>query len=77
MITAWSIFAVGCRVGRAGEADLRAVPTGRRVEDYVHGLPGRVRAQERWTVVEHAVAVCPDGMQRLLGNAGWDIDGAR
>lgn len=36
-----------------------------------------VRAQERWTVVEHAVAVCPDGMQRLLGNAGWDIDGAR
>jgi hypothetical protein len=25
-------------IGRAGEPDLRAVPTGRRVEDYVHGL---------------------------------------
>jgi SRSO17 transposase len=30
-----------------------------------------------WTVAEHAGAVSPDGMQRLLRTADWDIDGVR
>ncbi len=30
-----------------------------------------------WTLAEHAGAACPDGMQRLLRTAGWDVDGVR
>ncbi len=30
-----------------------------------------------WTLAEHAGAVSPDGMQRLLRTAGWDVDGVR
>jgi SRSO17 transposase len=30
-----------------------------------------------WTVAEHAGAVSPDGMQRLLRTADWDVDGVR
>jgi SRSO17 transposase len=30
-----------------------------------------------WTVSEHAGAVSPDGMQRLLRTADWDVDGVR
>jgi hypothetical protein len=30
-----------------------------------------------WTIAEHAGEVSPDGMQRLLRWADWDVDGAR
>jgi SRSO17 transposase len=30
-----------------------------------------------WTLAEHAGEVAPDGMQRLLRRADWDIDGVR
>ena len=30
-----------------------------------------------WTVAEHAGAVSPDGMQRLLRTADWDVEGVR
>ena len=30
-----------------------------------------------WTLAEYAGAVSPDGMQRLLRTADWDVDGAR
>jgi SRSO17 transposase len=30
-----------------------------------------------WTLAEHAGAVSPDGMQRLLRTADWDVDGVR
>lgn len=30
-----------------------------------------------WTLAEHAGAVSPDGMRRLLRTAGWDVNGVR
>jgi SRSO17 transposase len=30
-----------------------------------------------WTIAEHAAEVSPDGMQRLLRWADWDVDGVR
>lgn len=30
-----------------------------------------------WTIAEHAGQVSPDGMQRLLRQADWDVDGVR
>jgi SRSO17 transposase len=39
---------------------------------------GRHRALGRpHTLAEHAGAVSPDGMQRLLRTAGWDLEGVR
>jgi hypothetical protein len=41
---------------------------------------GPVAGLERkngWTLAGHAGEVCPDGMQRLLRRADWDVDGVR
>jgi len=54
----------------------RAEPR-RRVGDYLRGLLAGLERTNGWTVSEHAGAVCPDGMQRLLRTAGWDVDGVR
>ena len=42
-------------------------------------LAGRVSVERKngWTLAEHAGAVSPDGMQRLLRTADWDVDGVR
>ena len=54
----------------------RAEPR-RRVGDYLRGLLAGLERKNGWTVAEHAGAVSPDGMQRLLRTADWDIDGVR
>ncbi len=33
--------------------------------------------KDGWTLAEHAGEVCPNGMQRLLRKADWDIGGVR
>ena len=48
-----------------------------RVREYVSGLVAGLERKNGWTLAEHAGAVCPDGMQRLLRRADWDIDGVR
>ena len=54
----------------------RAEPR-RRVGDYLRGLLAGLERKNGWTVAEHAGAASPDGMQRLLRTADWDVDGVR
>jgi SRSO17 transposase len=49
----------------------------RRVGSYLRGLLAGLERKNGWTLAEHAGAVSPDGMQRLLRTAGWDVDGVR
>lgn len=49
----------------------------RRVGTYLHGLLAGLERKNGWTLAEHAGAVSPDGMQRLLRTADWDVDGVR
>lgn len=58
--------------GRFGRAEPRA-----RVREYLCGLVAGLERKNGWTLAEHAGEVCPDGMQRLLRRADWDVDGVR
>jgi SRSO17 transposase len=58
--------------GRFGRAEPRA-----RVREYVSGLVAGLERKNGWTVAEWAGEVSPDGMQRLLRRADWDVDGVR
>src|SRR5690242_15410454 len=48
-----------------------------RVREYVSGLVAGLERKNGWTLAEHAGEVGPDGMQRLLRRADWDVDGVR
>ncbi len=81
MITAWWILPGGCRgwtrsVGLIGSRFVRSEPRA-RVGAYVRGLLAGLERKNGWTLAEHAGAVSPDGMQRLLRTADWDVDGVR
>lgn len=41
------------------------------------GLIAGLERKNGWTLAEHAGEVGPDGMQRLLRRADWDVDGVR
>ena len=58
--------------GRFARAEPRA-----RVREYVSGLVAGLERKNGWTLAEHAGEVRPDGMQRLLRRADWDVDGVR
>src|SRR5215469_764727 len=58
--------------GRFARAEPRA-----RVRRYVAGLVAGLERKNGWTLAEQAGEVSPDGMQRLLRRADWDVDGAR
>jgi hypothetical protein len=58
--------------GRFGRAEPRA-----RVREYVSGLAAGLERKNGWTLAEWAGEVSPDGMQRLLRWADWDVDGVR
>jgi SRSO17 transposase len=47
------------------------------VREYVSGLVAGLERKNGWTLAERAGEVSPDGMQRLLRRADWDIDGVR
>jgi SRSO17 transposase len=63
---------VGLIGSRFGRSEPRA-----RVGAYVRGLLAGLERKNGWTLAEHAGAVSPDGMQRLLRTADWDVDGVR
>jgi SRSO17 transposase len=63
-------------VGLIGSRFVRSEPRA-RVGAYVRGLLAGLERKNGWTLAEHAGAVSPDGMQRLLRTADWDVDGAR
>jgi len=58
--------------GRFGRAEPRV-----RVREYVSGLVAGLERKNGWTLAEHAGEVAPDGMQRLLRWADWDVGGVR
>ena len=58
--------------GRFARAEPRA-----RVREYVCGLVAGLERKNGWTLAERAGEVSPDGMQRLLRWADWDVDGVR
>ena len=63
-------------VGLIGSRFARSEPRA-RVGAYLRGLLAGLERKNGWTVAEHAGAVSPDGMQRLLRTADWDVDGVR
>src|SRR6202035_920464 len=48
-----------------------------RVRKYLTGLVAGLERKNGWTLAEQAGEVVPDGMQRLLRRADWDVDGVR
>jgi SRSO17 transposase len=58
--------------GRFARAEPRA-----RVRRYVSGLVAGLERKNGWTLAEEAGEIVPDGMQRLLRRADWDVDGVR
>ncbi|WP_091619324.1 IS701 family transposase [Amycolatopsis saalfeldensis] len=58
--------------GRFARSEPRA-----RAREYVSGLVAGLERKNGWTLAEQAGEVSPDGMQRLLRWADWDIDGVR
>ena len=63
---------VGLIAGRFSRVEPRA-----RVGVYLRGLLAGLDRKNGWTLAEYAGAVSPDGMQRLLRTAEWDVDGVR
>jgi SRSO17 transposase len=63
-------------VERIGWRFARAEPR-ERVPLYLGGLTAALERRNGWTIAEHAAEVAPDGMQRLLRKADWDVDGVR
>src|SRR4051795_353046 len=61
---------------RLGGRFARSEPR-RRARDYLAGLVAGLERKNGWTLVEHAGNVSPDGMQRLLRWADWDVDAVR
>lgn len=49
----------------------------RRARAYVRGLLAPLAGKNGWTLAEAAGDATPDGMQRLLNAATWDVDGVR
>ena len=58
--------------GRFARSEPRA-----RAREYLSGLVAGLERKNGWTLAERAGEVSPDGMQRLLRWADWDVDGVR
>jgi len=58
--------------GRFARSEPRA-----RVREYVSGLVAGLERKNGWTLAERSGETSPDGMQRLLRRADWDIGGVR
>jgi SRSO17 transposase len=61
---------------RVGARFTRSEPRA-RVREYVSGLVAGLERKNGWTLAEQAGERVPDGMQRLLRWADWDVDGVR
>lgn len=62
--------------GRIGGRFARSEPRS-RAREYLLGLTAGLERKNGWTLAERAGEVSPDGMQRLLRWADWDVDGVR
>ncbi|MFF5037556.1 IS701 family transposase [Nocardia salmonicida] len=61
---------------RVGARFTRSEPRA-RAREYVSGLVAGLERKNGWTLAEHAGESGPQGMQRLLRRADWDVDGVR
>jgi SRSO17 transposase len=61
---------------RIGRRFARSEPRS-RAREYVSGLVAGLERKNGWTLAERAGEASPDGMQRLLRWADWDVDGVR
>jgi SRSO17 transposase len=61
---------------RVGARFARSEPRA-RVREYVSGLVAGLERKNGWTLAEQAGERAPDGMQRLLRWADWDVEGVR
>ena len=64
---------VGTRIGGRFE---RLEPRERAVR-YIQRLMSDISRKNGWQLAEYAGEATPDGMQRLLSTATWDVDGVR
>ncbi|MFF4675103.1 IS701 family transposase [Streptomyces sp. NPDC001279] len=74
-IEAWQGMLSGLHerfAGRFARSEPRA-----RALTYMAGLIAPLERKNGWTLAERAGEGHPIGMQRLLGEAGWDVDGVR
>ncbi len=61
---------------RVAERFTRAEPR-RRAGQYIRGVLSGLARPNGWTLAEYAGEHHPNGMQRLLTTARWDVDGVR
>jgi SRSO17 transposase len=59
-----------------GRRFTRAEPRA-RAREYMSGLVAGLERKNGWTLAERSGEISPDGMQRLLRRADWDVDGVR
>ena len=74
-VAAWSAELDRLHVRVSGR--FRRAEPRRRVRSYIAGLVAGLDRRNGWTLAEHAGEASPDGMQRLLRWADWDVDGVR
>jgi SRSO17 transposase len=72
-IWAKELTMVGTRMGARFE---RAEPR-KRAMRYIQGLMSDIGRKNGWQLAEYAGEATPDGMQRLLSTAVWDVEGVR
>lgn len=74
-VEAWAqeLNIVRTRIGARFE---RSEPRERAVR-YIQGLMSDISRKNGWQVAEYMGEATPDGVQRLLGTAAWDVDGGR
>ncbi|WP_446221242.1 IS701 family transposase [Nocardia sp. IBHARD005] len=63
-------------MSRIGGRFARSEPR-ERAREYVSGLLAGLERKNGWTLAERAGEGCPDGMQRLLRKADWDVEAVR
>jgi SRSO17 transposase len=76
MVTDLAAAELDCLHERIGGRFARSEPRS-RVREYVSGLVAGLERKNGWTLAERAGEASPDGMQRLLRWADWDVDGVR
>jgi SRSO17 transposase len=63
-------------MGRVGRRFRRAAAR-ERAKGYIRGLVSEIKRKNGWQLAEHIGDPTPDGVQRLLSRAVWDVEGVR
>ncbi|WP_446225026.1 IS701 family transposase [Nocardia sp. IBHARD005] len=76
MVLEHAVAELDSLIARIGSRFTRSEPRA-RAREYVSGLVAGLERKNGWTLAEHAGDTGPQGMQRLLRRADWDVDGVR